>query len=97
MRKIIFWIMIAIVVALGAIIAIAAKQQVSPKVLIQGWFSSSSTGETRTEQNDDLHNAIQDKLNQMNNNKTTISASGELSDDDKAQVQDFLNSMVETN
>ena len=101
MRRALFWIMIVILLALVTVIAVAAKQHTSPKMVLQNWFGRSiSTGSVTTgyNSNDTMTDVLLSGNTTMEpTGSTTINtvASGELSDAEKAETHSFLNSLIQ--
>lgn len=94
MRKVIFRVMLVMVVALAAVLITAAQKHITPKAVLQTWFSrSSQSGNTLTD--DNIQQGTVSPI--TTGSSIDLTTSGELSDQDKADVQNFLHSVVQTN
>lgn len=74
--------MLLILAFLAVVFVIAAKTDRSPKEVLQGWFQKNDTT-----MSGEIINSIPIETG------TTGSLSGELSDQDKADTENFLNSI----
>lgn len=88
MRKILFWLLIILLAFLAVVLVISAQRKESPKVLLQSWFTRTetttiSTGET-------INDMI--PITTSGNNDAT---SGELSEEDRNQTQNLIDSIIE--
>lgn len=91
MRKLLFRLMILVVLFLVIVLIVAAKNHTSPKMVIQNRFTrqtiSTTTGDTMT---GEISNVIP-----ITTGSTEVTLSGELSAEDKAQTEDFINSLIQ--
>lgn len=82
MRKILFWLILLIALFLVIVLGVAAKRKVSPRMVLDDWFSrdriSSPTANQDMEENND------------------ISQDTTLSEDDKKDTELFLDSLIQT-
>lgn len=82
--------MIAILAFLTVVIVIAAQKKESPKAVIQSWFSRSvSTGDNTTTVSDSTI------LTGTMTGNLDGSTTGSLTDDDKKQTEDLMNSLIQ--
>lgn len=82
MRKVFFRVLLLILAFLAVVFVIAAKTDRSPKAVLQGWFQKNDTT-----MSGEIINSIPIETN------SNSALSGELSEQDKTDTENFLNSI----
>ncbi len=87
MRRVLFWLILLIALFLVIVLGVAAKRKITPRAVLQDWFGNTAIVNDNNNTGD------------TNNNPTTgdnTNNSSDLSDEEKADTQLFLDSLIET-
>ena len=93
MRRVLFRLMIIIVLFLVIVLGVAAREKTSPKAVLQDWFSNKDTILTTGQIIDNLPTDLTGS--QTGNLDGSTTGSNSLSDQDRQDTENFINSLVQ--